>query len=342
MPTILKKSALKRAVTKFILQRNLPVSLTPPHYTLPADTETINDIASKLGYVPCNVNFDDLCTQHGGKLGLDFGGNIEEGLSLQFSSLLCDYPNVAFTIFMIPAGPAILDNLWGYIKLKKYHDISSPGNCKWLQYYRNLAEKFRIEYAMHGCYHYQYENPLFSRHTEFAFKNEHQCRRTIRSALDIFSRARLKVYGFRPPGWDLNGDMSLIKVLNELNFAYVAASSIDAGLNAGCPRVSDDYPTLIAGLINFPQNICLDWSLQYITKRIDRLVQINAMISIKAHFADKLLDNSLTTANLDKLRSIFDYLQAEYPETIKFCTLKELSEALQPNLTQSPVEAVTL
>lgn len=325
---MLSKAILKRIFVKCLLRRSLPISLVPEDYKLPVETKTIDNMASKLGYIPCNVNFDDLCPQYGGKLGLDFGGNVGKGLSVEIRRLLEDYPHIAVTFFVVPNSMIYRNFLSSFWRCRDKYDISSPSHAIWLEYYKSMAKTYNIEYAMHGCYHRQSENLFFSRHTEFAFKRRNETLQTIIEGKKIFKKAGLEAFGFRQPGWDINSDMSLCDVLKEANFEYIAGSSFNAGLNAVRERVSNYCPTLVNGLVNFPQNVLLDWCIEKIYNQIDKIVGMEGMISIKGHFVNKGIPNSLSSANIVKLRQALDYLSNKYDEKVEHFTLKQIAEKI--------------
>jgi peptidoglycan/xylan/chitin deacetylase (PgdA/CDA1 family) len=236
-------------------------------YKLPVEIKTTGNMVSQVGCIPCNLNLDDLCPEYYDERGLDFGGNVEKGLSVEIKRLLEDYPHVAVTFFVVPNSMDYHHFLLPFQHCKDKYDISSPSHVIWLEYYRSLAKTYNIEYAMHGCYHRQSENLFFSRHTEFAFKRRNETLQTIIEGKKIFKKAGLEAFGFRQPGWDINSDMSLCDVLKETNFEYIAGSSFDAGLNAVRERVSNYYPTRVNGLVNFPQNVLLDWCIEKYTNR---------------------------------------------------------------------------
>jgi predicted deacetylase len=326
---MLSKAILKRIFVKCLLRRNLPISLVPEDYKLPVETKTIDNMASKLGYIPCNVNFDDLCPQYGGKLGLDFGGNVGKGLSVKIRRLLEDYPHIAVTFFVVPNAMIYRNFLSSFWHCRDKYDISSPSHAIWLEYYKSMAKTYNIEYAMHGCYHFQKENPFFARHTEFAFKNEDETHVAVRRGMQIFDECGWQVSGFRQPGWDINSDLNICRVLKKLGVNYIAGSSLDVGFNSGgIERVSNYYPTLINGLINFPQNVLLDWRIEKIYNQIDKIVGMEGMISIKGHFVSERMSNSFSSANIAKLRQALDYLSNKYDEKVEHFTLKQIAERI--------------
>lgn len=182
---------------------------------------------------------------------------------------------------------------------------------------------------MHGCYHFQEENPFFARHTEFAFKHEDETHVAVRRGMQVFDKCGWQVSGFRQPGWDINSDLNICRVLKQLGVNYIAGSSLDAGFNSGgIERVSNYYPTLINGIINFPQNIELDWEFERIRTEIDMLCKLRGLISIKGHFVDKGVCNCLNEENLVKLGSVVKYINGSYANRVEFITFTELAKKI--------------
>lgn len=102
-----------------------------------------------------------------------------------------------------------------------------------------------------------------------------------------------------------------------------------------CPVNSDNLghdfggnPTIINGLINFPQNIELDWEFEKILSEIDRLYNLRALISIKGHFVDKEFCNCLSLNNLKKLTKIVSYIRNTYKDSIEFITFADMAKRL--------------
>ncbi|MCK4825536.1 DUF2334 domain-containing protein, partial [bacterium] len=271
MLKMLNKKGIKRFFIRRIVRRDLPLSLVSRNYQLRAEIKTVKGFLGQGKTVPCNLNFDDLCPIYTNN-GLDFGGNIEKGLSCSFKELLEDYPYLGVTIFVIPNCKIRHNALRSFSQRKDRYDISSPAHAQWLQYYTNLSRKYNIEYGMHGCYHRQFENIFFARYTEFAYKRGDESYQALSIGKDIFKRANLETFGFRQPGWDINSDLSLLDALKAVKFEYIAGSSNDAGFNASVQRVSNYYPTVISGMMNFPQNILLDWSIEKMREEIDKII----------------------------------------------------------------------
>ena len=323
------KKYFKQIFLKVGLCRNLPLSLQPWDYTPVVELKELPDAFRTIDRIPCNLNFDDLCPKYMDEFGLDFGGRVDKGLALEFGSLLQDYPLIAVTHFVIPF--CMFQKKVSHFSrhVDGRYNIASPSHSEWLDYYKSLAETYNIEYALHGYYHWQFENLLFSRHTEFAFKSEEESREAIEMGLEIFHRAGLDTFGFRAPGWDINSDLSICRALKAVGMRYIAGSSLDGGFNVVRQRVSNIYPTLVDGLVSFPQNILLDWDIDHVRKEIDRIVEAKGMISIKGHFVDRNMTNSCSKENLSKLRTILDYLSEKYGDSVEYMTLCQIADRIQ-------------
>ena len=82
------------------------------------------------------------------------------------------------------------------------------------------------------------------------------------------------------------------------------------------------FPCKINNLINMPQNIELKWNFDKITNEIDRIISLNGLVSIKAHFADNKVVNSLDKDNRIKLFEIVDYINDKH--NIQWKTFKDI------------------
>ena len=316
--------SLKRYFIKNILKRNLPLSLTDLNYSIPTTVKTLDPLPGNKIF--CNINFDDLCPKYCDEDGLDCGGDISKGLSVALKNFLETYPDVSITFFVIPSCISLRNTPGKIGSNAQRYNIASPENSEWLSYYKNLSLQYDIEYAVHGCYHYQYENPFFGHHQEFSIKSEEESRIAVSKALHIFSDAGLMPKGFRPPGWDMNSDLSLFRVLRENQFSYIAGSSYDGGFNNGRQKVSNYNPSFIDEFLNIPQNIELDWSIKKIYSEIKHIVDQRGIISIKGHFVSRVLPNSLNDNNLRKMYQIVSFLKQNYPTQIAYSTMHTIAE----------------
>jgi hypothetical protein len=316
--------SLKRYIIKNFLKRNLPLSLTDLNYSIPTTVKILDPLPGNKIF--CNINFDDLCPKYYDEDRLDCGGNISKGLSVELKKFLETYPDVSITFFVIPSCISLSNKPRQRGSNAQGCNIDSPENREWLNYYKDLSLQYDIEYAVHGCYHYQFENPFFGHHQEFSIKSEDESRIAVSKALYIFSDAGLMPKGFRPPGWGMNSDLSLILVLRENQFLYIAGSSYDGGFNIGRQNVSNYYPSYINGLLNIPQNIELDWSINKIYSEIKHIVDQRGIISIKGHFVSGVFTNSLNKNNLQKLYQIVSFLKQNYPTQIEYSTMHTIAE----------------
>lgn len=247
------RATTKRWLLSKMLKRPIPMSLSARLPT--AQVKVLDEDLKGVDSVYLNLNIDDLCPLYiGGEGGLDLGGGTGVGLSEGLRRLLDNFPKLRLTLFAIPSC-----ELWVRLReksgLRHSLDISLPMHRAWLDDYKDFVRRERVEIGLHGFCHVQYENRWFSRHTEFAFKTRAQSAAVIAQGIRVFRAAGLDPAGFRQPGWDINSDLSLIDVLREHHFLYVAGSSLNAGLNGSGPLVSNIYPTLVDGLINIPQNV---------------------------------------------------------------------------------------
>jgi predicted deacetylase len=316
------KASLKRMITKSI-HLPIPLSLSSQTYQLAVSTISLKEKLASFSYVYFNINFDDQCTVYKQLSSRDYGGRVDEGLSLKLKGFLEKNYDVAITSFIIP-------NYKG--NTRKYKDkfiLSDPKYSDWISHYGDLANKYKFECALHGYFHMQKENPFFQSHTEFAFKTQQQALETIKLGIGVFNEIGWPITGFRQPGWDLSTLIDLPAISKITNLKYIAANSYNAGYNAhGFERVSNFYPTLIDGVINFPQNIEIDWPLDRIFKTIDYLVGIKALISIKAHFVDRDVTNCLNEENFIKLYKLIDYCRSKFKDKIQFATLDSIANHL--------------
>ena len=212
------------------------------------------------------------------------------------------------------------------IQFKDKFLLTNPEYSEWILFYTDLAKKYNLEYGLHGYFHLQKENPFFQPYTEFAFKTHDQALSCISKGVDIFNTIGWPITGFRQPGWDLSTSINLPQIAKNLHLKYIAANSFDGGYNAcGIERISNHFPTLIDGVINFPQNIELDWPIELIYQNIDRLVKMKAFISIKGHFVNHSYPNCLNNENFKKMYLIVDYMNKS---NTKFITLNDLANLI--------------
>ncbi len=314
------KQFIKKTITT-LTGNPLPLSLSRKKFI--HKTIDLSHFFTTNQLIYCNINFDDQSPVYREIDGRDYGGSIDFGISKKLEFFLKQNPDIAITSFVIP-------NFKGNTKeFRNKFLLTNSEYLEWVNYYNNLAKRYNVEYSMHGFFHLQKENPFFQAHTEFAFKSHDQALECIQKSIKVFDSIGWPITGFRQPGWDLSSSVNLPEIAKKCNLKYIAANSYDAGYNASCiERVSNYYPTLVDGIINFPQNIELDWSIDKILNKIDFLVEIKAFISIKAHFVDKDLCNCLNEDNLIKLNKIAIYIKSNFNNKIKFVTLNTLSNLI--------------
>ena len=277
-----------------------------------------------------NVNIDDFAPYCSSDRSIDLGGDVQGGLACDLQALLRDFPALRLTLFVIP------DLRLPLFSRQPSARIADGRNAKWLNHYRAWSEEGRVELAAHGLHHLQTENRLFQRHIEFAFKIPAEARTAVKKTAEIFLRAGLPLTGFRPPGWGLNRDLSLLRVIVENGFAYMAGSSLDGGLNHGRQRVSNYFPTLIGGVLNLPQNVLLDWPKSQLLGTVDRIVRARGLVSIKAHTRWNESPNQLTAPTIAKLRWLLAALARRYGGAIEYATLYEIAMMVSNHLQPQP------
>lgn len=313
------KEFVKACYIKGILRKQVPVSFDRKNIT--GFLQAPKLVTDK---VYCVINFDDLSPLPEKSKYIGRGGGLEDFVTKKQQQLLEQFPFIGITHFMIPRFlPAD-----AYYFNKNRFSILNPVNKNWLDYYKTLASNYNIEFASHGVYHRQAENLLFARHTEFAYLDYKQSVKRLLESMAIFREAGFEPIGFRAPGWDMNTDLSLIDAVEAAGLKYAGLSSYDGGLNATRQRIDYYHPVKIKGIINFPDNINIDWPLEKIKETIRMIVNMNGIITIKGHFSKHILTNSLSEENYLKLVETVKHIREEYRHTVEFATFKNVYEKL--------------
>ena len=315
------KDKVKGFYIRHVLRKQVPISFDKNNTVSFLDAEPLT-----TGKVYCVINFDDLSPLPDQSKFIGRGGSKEDFVSLKQMELLKQFPFLGITHFMIPQ---FLPSDHYYLFNRQQYSIINPANREWLDYYKSLMAQYNIEIASHGVYHRQAGNPLFARHTEFAYLDFDESLERLKQSISIFKKAGLNPIGFRAPGWDMNADLSLIDAISAAGFRYAGLSSYDGGLNAVKQRVNHFHPVLIKGIINFPDNINIDWPLERIKETIDKIISQFGIIVIKGHFSKHILTNSLSETNYLKLVETVRYIRKVYSETVEFATFADVYDKLE-------------
>ena len=320
------KDTVKAVYIKGILRKQVPVSFDK------ANTETfLTAEPLTTDKVYCVINFDDLSPLPDDSKFIGRGGSKDDFVSVKQMELLRQFPFLGITHFMIPQ---FLPSDKYYIYNRHAYSIINPVNSAWLDYYKSLVADYNIEIASHGVYHRQAENPLFARHTEFAYLDYKESLDRLTYSIEIFRKAGFNPIGFRAPGWDMNTDLSLVDAISASGLKYAGLSSYDGGLNSIRQRVNFYHPVFIKGIINFPDNINLDWPLEKIKETVKKIVEMNGIIVVKGHFSKHILTNSLSEENYRKLVETIKYIQEQYELIVEFATFKDVYQKLAAKYLQ--------
>ena len=292
MKKLLKKIYLKST------NKSLPYSLN----SVKIDCQVLS-----LDEPTATISFDDQSPVYDVDRNIDYG--IINGVLDNYLDELLN-KNVAITSFVIPKF-----NINGFednqFMLKKHK----------LWYSKlNKLQSNKFEVAIHGLAHYQNKTP-FQNHCEFAFISNNDFEIKLKKSIELFQEIGFNPKGFRQPGWDFSTDISL-DTFSKSGLDYIAGSSLDAGLNSTNLNMDKIFPCKINNLINMPQNIELKWGFDKITNEIDRIISLNGLVSIKAHFADNKVVNSLDKDNRIKLFEIVDYINDKH--NIQWKTFKDI------------------
>lgn len=311
------KQKIKKIYLRSILKA-IPISLTTKNVLF--DQEKI-----KLDKCFCVINFDDLSPVPDGNDIIGRGGSINDEVTIRFEKLMNMFPELGVTHFVIPNH--IINDRQGILDKGKFA-VNDERNQTWTRYFLDLKKKYNIEFACHGLSHRQFNNFLFARHTEFAYLTLHESIKRLEIAKKKFTDIGIETIGFRPPGWDINSDLSIVEALKLTNFKYAALSSYDGGLNSNTLRIEHFHPTKINGIINFPDNINLDWPIEKMIETIEQIIKEGGLISIKGHFTNDTLTNSFSETNFEKLIHVLSYLKSDHNDDFEFGTFKDVYNSI--------------
>ncbi len=314
------KDKIKTIYINRVINKQTPISLNKVDQAGFIDAKVL-----LLNKIYCVLNFDDLSPIPDSSRFIGRGGDLNDFVSVKQVELLKRFPFLGITHFMVPQ---FLPSDYYFLFDKQHYSISDPGNTDWLDHYKGLSKVYNIEFSSHGLYHRQFENLLFARHTEFAYLNYGESLKRISASIQSFRKAGIEPVGFRPPGWDMNSDLSLIDAIRESGLKYAALSSYDGGLNSIVQRVSYYHPVMIKGIINFPDNINLDWPMELTRTTIRKIISEKGMISIKGHFSKDTLTNSFSGENFLKLTEIINFIQTEFAQQVEFATFRDICAEL--------------
>ena len=88
--------------------------------------------------------------------------------------------------------------------------------------------------------------------------------------------------------------------------------------------MSNYHPTLCDNIVNIPQNIEIGWNNKKIEDEIEKIIKINGIISIKAHFANRKIANPLNKENQKKLLDLIEFINKKHK--IKWMTFDEIAK----------------
>lgn len=310
------KPYIKACYIKGILRKQIPISFDDKNQDSFLDAKPLT-----TGKVYCVINFDDLSPIPDSSKFIGRGGDLNDFVSKKQEELLQRFPFIGITHFMVPQ---FIPSDYYYIFGKDQFSILDKANEKWISYYQSLIKNYNIEIASHGVYHRQAENLLFARHTEFAYLNYKQSLKRLTESIKQFNQVGINPIGFRAPGWDMNSDLSLIDAIKAAGFKYAGLSSYDGGLNSTRQRVSYYHPVNIKGVVNFPDNINIDWPLEKIKEVIGKIVDVQGTIAIKGHFCKDTLTNSFSQENFEKLVQAIEFIRSEFRDSVEFGTFSDV------------------
>lgn len=282
--------------------------------------------------IAVNVNLDDFHPESS-SVGIDYGGDMENGVMRYLFELLADHPTIKFTLFttanwrFIPEDrflTRLLCRCTG-IKIKKWPENEFKLNKypHWCEFARNLVNTKRFEIAIHGLEHYN-KHPIFGSPLcgEFSGLNYEECIYKLINAEKIFKQAHIMhSKGFRAPAWDLN--INLLKSLNDLNYLYISGlrKSKNFNLIRNKLEFGPENTAAYGRLIDISPN----WDISMSEERLlDATIKEGQLLCIAGHIQSNATDG-LNRKNYDNLRNILDYLESTFGDGIWYATLEEIA-----------------
>ena len=93
-------------------------------------------------------------------------------------------------------------------------------------------------------------------------------------------------------------------------------------------RVSNIYPEFFNGILNIPANISIHQSLSEAKPIIDKIIQMNGLITLRGHYVLGTYDlsNGIDRNTLKNMSDIISYIMTNYKGKVWFATLKEVAK----------------
>ncbi|MDP4195862.1 MAG: DUF2334 domain-containing protein [Bacteroidota bacterium] len=258
---------------------------------------------------PFCLSFDDFSPLK--VLNKDYGRYPYQGIN-EIQTKLLKETKVKITQFVIPKF-----NFWLPIKYignivnyqTDYYAINHPRNQYWLSYIKELISSERVEIAWHGYEHFN-RNIFRKKHIEFLSTDYNKTADLLGKAYRIFMESEIPIYGFRQPGWGYSADNNLFEVLRDIfKIEYIAASSLDGGLNSNNQQVSNYEVSAFNGIKNIPQNITIGENFLKLKPIIDHALQKQFIISLKGHYCNvNWVANSFTENNIKNMFEVIEYM----------------------------------
>lgn len=275
------------------------------------------------------LHLDDFCCKGFHNDVFDFGGFPKKGINKDLFDFLEMYPFVKGTAFTIPDPLFVGRGIRSSFSFQGRFSIIADEHRHWITWVCSRTFSKRIEIASHGLHHCQDDVKDFLVSREFEFKDRIASRDVIIRSEKLFSDAGIPIFGFKPSGWGIghNSKFGIIDALKESSYLYACLSSPVSGLNWDIKRVSDLYPQLYEGILNIPQNITMNDSINNIVRLADRIVEAGGIIAPQLHYnkEDAWMSDGIGPRNLRKLGVLIDHLERNYPGKIWYATCYDIA-----------------